>query len=278
MSIGHSRWTLPCLLALAGAAVAAQESPPESDAEEASRRLDEMQRSAAVYRLQAGADPPRTLELQDEPLLRWNNPVSGVKDGIVVLWTEPSGRPGVAAQVFLSRDGVWMHEFQSLAAGPLSMSRDGARMWDTSKPGLEMQPLEGAPQPAGSASARLAQMRGLARQFSAAVDFKTNYRDTQTTHYELRLLPRPLYRYAGESEGVLDGALFAFVQGTNPEVFLLLEARDGDSGSQWHYGLAPITGYHVEANHPSGVRWEAPNRQADRYRNDLPFFTTRYEE
>lgn len=270
-------WIALCTLAIGALPLAgAQDVPPETDGAEADRRLEVMRQSARVYEFET--DPPRALRLHDEPLLRWNNPVSGVKDGIVALWTDPSGRPAVAAQVFLSRDGVWIHEFQSLAAHPLAMTRDDARLWATQNPGVEMQPLQGAPTPAGSAPARLAQMRGLAREFSAAVDFKTDRRDTRTTHYELRLLSRPLYRYAADHNSVLDGALFAFVQGTNPEVFLLLEACDGESGPQWLYGLAPMTGYRVEASHPSGVRWESGNKQADRGRNDLPYFITHAEQ
>ena len=38
-------------------------------------------------------------------------------------------------------------------------------------------------------------------------------------------LSQPLYRYGGDDSGVLDGGLFVFVQGTDPEVFLLIEAR-----------------------------------------------------
>ena len=272
-------WIAIGALAIGGLpSTAAQDASPDTESAEADHRLELMRRSAGVYRLQTATDPPRALRLHDEPLLRWNNPVSGVKDGIVALWTDPFGRPTVAAQVFLSRDGVWIHEFQSLAAHPLIMSRDGARLWSSDKRGLEMHPLKDAPTPASGAAARLAQMRGLTRQFTAAVDFKTDRRDTRTTHYELRLLARPLYRYAAESEGTLDGALFAFVQGTNPEVFLLLEARDDDSGPRWFYGLAPMTAYRVEAGHPSGVQWEFPNTQADRHRRDLSFFTTHYNE
>ena len=44
----------------------------------------------------------------------------------------------------------------------------------------------------------------------------------------LRLLPKPLYRYERPDgpTSSSDGALFAFVLGTDPEVFLLLEAAD----------------------------------------------------
>jgi hypothetical protein len=53
-------------------------------------------------------------------------------------------------------------------------------------------------------------------------------KDNDGKPWELRLLPKPLYRYASRSQKVLDGALFAYVwtRGTDPEWLLLLEARD----------------------------------------------------
>jgi hypothetical protein len=37
----------------------------------------------------------------------------------------------------------------------------------------------------------------------------------------------------------MDGGLYAFVAGTDPEAFLLLEAREeSGSGKSWHYALA----------------------------------------
>ncbi len=74
------------------------------------------------------------------------------------------------------------------------------------------------------------------------------------SHYELRLLPRPLYRYGSAKGTVLDGSLWAFVQGTNPEVLLLVESRPGpDKTLRWNYALAAMTSYPAEAKR-NGVR------------------------
>ena len=45
-----------------------------------------------------------------------------------------------------------------------------------------------------------------------------------TDREELRLLPKPLYRYEPKAGPVIDGAVFAFVMGTDPESLLLIEA------------------------------------------------------
>jgi hypothetical protein len=271
------------LLATLGPAVLAQDAPPPAgtDEQRAAERLEFMIESAAVYELtRAAADADgrgERLPLHPRPVLRWDNPVSGVKDGIIAMWTAGDGRPEAVAQVFISRDGVWMHEFQSLSEQPLDLTRSGQRVWAPSEAGVTLKPVPDGPAPAKGQAARLAQMRLLARQFTASVDFKIDFRDAKTSRYELRLLPRPVYRYGAEDSRLIDGAVFAFVQGTNPEVFLLLEARQTADGPQWQYALAPMTGYSVQAQHRSGLAWESENKQKYRGRTDMPYMVTRFE-
>jgi hypothetical protein len=76
----------------------------------------------------------------------------------------------------------------------------------------------------------------------------------------LRLLPTPLYRYdPKESETAVsflkDGALFAFVMGTDPEVILLLEAVERDGKSSWQFAFARATGWGAEASLGDKVVW-----------------------
>ncbi len=47
-------------------------------------------------------------------------------------------------------------------------------------------------------------------------------------------MPTPIYRYPSEAPGVTDGAIFAFSLGTEPVVFLLIEARS----NLWHLAFA----------------------------------------
>jgi hypothetical protein len=82
-------------------------------------------------------------------------------------------------------------------------------------------------------------MHDLARGFSGTT------RDAQERRWELRLLPRPLYRYESTDPDVLDGALLAFVSsaGTDPEALLVLEARKapGATAPTWHYAVGRYT-------------------------------------
>jgi hypothetical protein len=96
-------------------------------------------------------------------------------------------------------------------------------------------------------------MRTVAESFTASVEFQYE----NPSHYELRLLARPLYRYGSADGKVLDGTLWAFVQGTNPEVLLLVESRSGrDITLRWNYAFAAMTSYPAEAKHKGKSVWK----------------------
>ena len=68
-------------------------------------------------------------------------------------------------------------------------------------------------------------MKEMARRFSASFTHKGDME-------EMRLLPRPLYRYADPASEIVDGAVFAFTStGTNPNAFLIFELMSGVSGA-----------------------------------------------
>lgn len=212
----------------------------------ADERFEYMKGSAEVYAMvrNPGGDP---LQLHPQPLTRWSNPISGITDGVVVMWTHETV-PEVVAQIFLSRTDVWFHEFQSLTEASLTVTRPPSRepIWKP-EASIERRELPNAPIPAESPAQRMAQMKQLSRRFTASVRFKANPRKQDLVPYELRCQPRPIYRYGTDQGAIIDGALFSFVQGTNPEVFLLVEAfRRGDE-VVYRYGLSPMTGYEVSA-------------------------------
>jgi len=76
----------------------------------------------------------------------------------------------------------------------------------------------------------------------------------------LRLLPQPLYRYADEMQGILDGALFSLGVSNDPEMFLTLEAiADKDGGQhQWHYSLARMSSLKLKASLDEQEIWSVP--------------------
>jgi hypothetical protein len=95
-------------------------------------------------------------------------------------------------------------------------------------------------------------MRALAESFTASVEFQYD----KESHYELRLLSRPVYRYGSAQGTPLDGTLWAFVQGTNPEVLLLVESRPApDQTLRWNYAVAAMTSYPAEAKRNGKSVW-----------------------
>jgi hypothetical protein len=265
-------FVLSVLLATFTGQVQTPASSPSIDEKEASAaRLKYMKQSATVYDIRLDDDRKTPLKLLPEPALRWNNPVSGVSDGLLVLWVGPDDRPELAAQVFIAAGtkDLWLHEFQSLSLGPLTVSRNGAAQWQPRKPGVEMKIIDDASPPAETPAQRLAQMRTIAKNFAAADDFEGKSR------WELRLLAKPLHRYGKPKSDILDGALFAFAHGTDPEVFLIIESRSKAGKERWHYGLAAMTAYALRASYQGKDVWNRPWQQPP-FDPKEPFYILKY--
>lgn len=228
----------------------------DASAEERQGRLASMRLAAADYTISLDADGKKELQLQSEPVLRWTNPVRGTTDGAVFIWLL-DGRPEVATGIYKwsARSGEpdMEHEFSSLSLRSLRAVRSGNTVWETAKPGVELQSLPGAAAPADSKPMRLRQMRSLAKEFTA---FHNN---PNKPAEELRLLAQPIYRYEKTRDPLLDGGLFAFTQATDPEVLLLIEARRAESGVIWQYGIARMTSVALRVRHLDHDVWQAPN-------------------
>jgi hypothetical protein len=229
--------------------------------DKATERLGFMKDSVRVYELSRDGDRTDMLKLNAVPVFRMGKQgAQEIEEGAIFLWIGEAGRPEAAIQVFLIRnpsepDGLWLHEFTSLSPRPLTAVRDGRPRWSPRIGGLEFKPLPGAPKPAGSAAQRLRQMRSFAEDFRISDNFKVK------GWSDLRLLPTPIARYGEPQVRVVDGALFAFVIGTDPEVFLFLELRTGDDGPEWQYALAPMTVYAIKGTYRNQPVWELPDRQ-----------------
>lgn len=228
----------PPLLAALGSETRAQEAKAGAG-EPKGGWLPVLQKHATEYEVTAtGEGGKAAATMRPDPLMRWTQPVRGGDDGVLCLWVD-RGRPVVAMTIFTFKgnDGKRnvVHEHQSLSARPLEGTWRGRPMWHTDEPGIAFAPVPGAPAPADSPAARLRQMQEIARDFSA------NTIDNKGSTWPLRALARPLYRYEGTGPELVDGGLFAMVQGNDPEAFLLLEARVDGGARIWYYGVARLT-------------------------------------
>jgi hypothetical protein len=236
-------------------------SATASAREKRERLLEFYTSEAAGYTFHRDAEHHEKLALRRKPVFVWNNVVrNNGQDGAVFVWTY-GGRAEVIGTFFsLPENGLsalapnrdLCHEFHSLSLSVLAVSRSPrANQWTPKAPGITLTPIPGAPPPARSASLRLTQMRALARDFTA----KTQ--DSEDRHWDLRLLPQPLYRYESTDPGVLDGADFAFVTsaGTDPEAILVLEARNSEEGNApvWHFAVARFTDLRLWVSHQGNI-------------------------
>jgi hypothetical protein len=255
-----------CLAMLVASATHADE---EQEAEAAKRYQAYAKEMAAKYDLKTAGDQPRQLKLHEESLLRWTNPLGANKaHGELFLWTD-RGRPAAVLSMYeyVDRAGVLHehHEWCSLALGPIRAS--GPKEWSPGVAGIELKPLPGAPPPADTPNRRLRQMRELSAGFTGE---KTTVQNETRT---LRVMSQPTYRYEAGDPEIVDGALIALVEATDPEIFLCLEARLVNSKPVWHYGLARMNSVRVAASYQEKQVWEGPAlAPRDTYnRKDLPY-------
>ncbi|OWK43044.1 hypothetical protein [Fimbriiglobus ruber] len=195
-------------------------------------------KDAREYSIAVASAPDKPLELKPEPVFEWSNPArNGGQQGVIFVWLR-DGRPAAFGCIFSSPSPSPAypgghrieHEFHALDPERLVVTRDSFNQWKP-KEGLARAVLPDAGTPADSAATRLLQMRGLAKEFTGHTIDHGNKR------WDLRPLPTPLYRYPTAKTGVVDGAVFALVSdaGTDPEVLLVLEAREKDGKLQWEY-------------------------------------------
>jgi hypothetical protein len=262
LPISRGAFSLALLAAMGLAGASAQEAAKKDDPAKAAegagppasgqQSFKELKQAASDYAIAEDASPPIPLTLAPEPALRWSNPQRNTPDGAVFLWLA-EGRPKAVASLYRYRvDGAMVedHEFQSLSTSGITARRDGRPIWSTALPGVEFKPIPGAPKPAASPNDRLRQMRALAREFRG-------YLGVQERQTELRLLTQPLLRYEAQPAGGKDGALFAFVQATDPEILLLIEERPDGGAPAWHYALARMSMVNLRAHHKDREVWSA---------------------
>lgn len=232
------------LLVCAAFADAAEEpaKPPVDD-------LREIRSAAERYELFLGSDR-RRLAFEREPVLTWPNPTRETPEGATFIWTL-DGRPEAIGCIW--KHGVLSLAFHSLSTNKLTAQDGSETVWDPQGAGISLASFDDAPPPAESATKRLGQMRGLARRFRCRLT------DDSGKEEELRLLPTPLYRYKTDRQDLFDGAIFAFAQGTDPEVILLLEARrrEGNS-SHWQYAITRRSMLALEADLDGQRVWSVP--------------------
>lgn len=253
-------------------------SAPAEDDAQAKQRLKWMQE--AVGSLEPESSELKTkaaLTFASKPLLRYSDPTRGGVDnkanvlldaGVWRLGTE--GRPTALVTVEIyrahNRSRILAFEFLSLTEAKFALKHKTEKIrWDPAGSALALEKMPDAPKPAATAAVRLVQMRQLARRFAAkeVIDKES---------IECRLLTQPINRYQSEVEKIVDGAIFVYANGTNPELGVVLES----DGQHWWYGTLRLTGAESSVT-LDGRQVAAYDHFDSRGRTDWPYHSASYK-
>jgi hypothetical protein len=207
------------------------------------QRLVLMEQETAQFTANSSAGlKPEALRFAAKPLLRYSDPTRGLTSASVLMdatvWRlGEQGRPTALLTQeiyrFSATEAVLSFEFLSLASGRFTLQhrREPRIVWDATESALTLSPFPDPPEAAANAAGRLLQMRQFSKRF--AVREKLINDDI----VECRLLPQPIDRYQDADQQIVDGAIFAFANGTNPEIGLVFEC----DGAKWSYGVVRLS-------------------------------------
>jgi hypothetical protein len=234
--------------------LAADEPTPEQRAAHRAR-IEQLAASITVEELVGNGRVPSTR--REKPLLVYNDNTRRLSESSLWVWTQHNRPVAVVAVEHYPNHPMgprWLFELVSLSDHRLSAARPPELQWTSRETADAWRVLDGVV-PARIEAARLAQMRQLQQRFRAWEGFREG-----ATRTELRPLTSPLLRFSDLDKGVIDGAIFAFANGTNPEVFLVFEARGtSQESSVWQYRLAQMTGAEVTVELDDKPVWKRPD-------------------
>jgi len=255
---------LPLFALAATVAVSAEDDRAKEEAAEAEKLCaDELSR----WKLTADG---AAIDNPKEPALRWTNPAAGRVYGNTYVWLH-NGRPVAVGSMFRNFHpwNTFNGELTALAGTKLVAKRDDKVIWRP-KDEWKWQPTPGAAAPAATAGPRLIQMKALAGEFVVEVLDTRNVPkgENQTP----RLLPKPLYRYDAEKNKTLDGALFAFVLGTDPELLLLIECDTAAEKPEWRFGVGRMNRDAIRLKYKDKIVWEVESFRQHKPEDPYYFF------
>jgi len=225
-----SRLSLQLVALLLGILLAA---PCKGDDAAVKRAAEFLQSAAESLHIEADDADQKRLELRKSPLLKYSDPARGYSAAGVWRLGQ-AGRPQalVSLEYWLrgeTDEPRLMYELVSLTDARFTVTSARAKLpADGTAPQFAV--LAGAEKPAAGDKQRLVQLRALARRFTISEKHMGDFA-------ALRLLPQPIDRYDDAAHGIVDGGVFVFVYGTNPETALLIDCdKEG-----WRYALSRMT-------------------------------------
>lgn len=217
--------------------------------QEAARQYDYFENLAENFEAKLASGG--RLQLAGKPFLKWT--IGSSWHGSFYVWTykdQPMLVGGFLADSGTPDQRRSFIEMHSLADEPLApITIAGIKNYEWS-PDFKRTPplvLKDSPEPAANPRLRVAQMRDLANKLSVTM-FEMDGQQ------ELRLMPKPLYRYPASNDVTRDGAIFAFAngKGTDPEFLLAVEC---DPQTKWRLRPMRFSTLPLDVKYDDAVVW-----------------------
>jgi hypothetical protein len=204
------------------------------------------------------SDVQTDAELIAIPLLRYTDEPRRIFDATVWGWVAEGRLLAVCKIEHNDREGypLWSTCFVSMATRRIEAEWSGGRRWSARKAGIELQTMNNTtPATAGGQISRLREMKEIAARFKATIIKPRNNRE------EMRLFPRPVFRYETPTGNLLDGAAFGLTSnGTNPDAILVLELHESKgSAAEWKFGIAGMTAGELSVKLDDKEVWSKPS-------------------
>lgn len=233
---------------------------PDKPSAERQMILKEMRAAVAAIKVQKKSGTETLAgELVTEPVFRYSDEQRQIRDATIWVWTV-HGRPVSLMKVerygYADPQSQWLLNVTSTTSDSMNVKWPFGREFTSKKPGMTFRPLTSAVEAAETKAGRLIQLKNLARRFSATMTEGL----TENIKTEMRLLATPLYRYASESEAVVDGAVFGLsATGTNPDAILAIQWRGGPQRDKCEFAVTGTTVAALNVRLDNAEVWSQPN-------------------
>jgi hypothetical protein len=246
-------WIVAVLSTTVCAAQASKESDAAKEPDAAKgrqeKRMDLMRQR--VDALSAVGAKEEKLQFSEKPLLRYNDTIRGIADATV--WgLGRTGRPRAVLVVEVYWGRQYMQYELTAVAEPPRLVRAASFEWTPPAAPFTWLKLPDEPPPNATESFRRRQIKQAAQKFSASEKWRGKT-------YQLRMMPQPILQYDDKEKGVIEGAVFVWAHGTNVEILMFLEGRQGEDGANhWVAGFSPLSGADLDVDYNGQDFWNSP--------------------
>jgi hypothetical protein len=213
-------------------------------------------------------------ELFPNPVFRYSDEERSIPDATLWIWTQNS-RPVALQKVEgnnIEGGQRWTICFASLSEGLVNTKWPSGVQYSSREPGIKFGAIPNAEAPANRSRSRLLQMKTLKDRFTA----RLSVTDDGKGGAETRTIPKPVFEYKDPETKLPIGAIFGMsATGTNPDLLLLIEAREANGKLRWEYARARMTANSVRMRLDDAEIWSVKHAVDGAFDNWTYYFLPR---